>query len=286
MLVERDRLGAASELVESLELTDAQLRVDEGVVLLCARGIVRVASGDRERGLADLLEADRRMSAAGMDLSTRGDWVPAAALTLAELGQAKEAGELADREVADARRYGSARRLGIALMTSGLLTSGDQRVARLTDAVAVLEGSPARLEHARALVGLSRALRALGRRGQSREPLFRALDLADRCGAVRLAEKARAELLAGGARPRRAALTGVAALTPAELRTARAAQGMSNREIAQALFISIKAVEGQLSQVYAKLGIAGRGRLHNALGTADRRAGDAAKTVGVTAPKL
>jgi DNA-binding CsgD family transcriptional regulator len=51
-----------------------------------------------------------------------------------------------------------------------------------------------------------------------------------------------------------------------------AARGMSNREIAEALFISTKAVEGQLSQAYAKLGIRGRGLLHSALGMADRRA--------------
>jgi DNA-binding CsgD family transcriptional regulator len=273
VLVERDRLRAASELVESLKLTDAQLHVDEAVVLLSARGIVRVASEDRERGLADLLEADRRMSAVGMDLSTRRDWVPVAALTLAELGQAEQARELAQRELAAANRFGSARRRGIALMISGLLDAGEHRVARLTEAVSVFEHSSARLEHARALISLGCALRALGQRGRSRETLAKAFDLADRCGGVRLAARARAELLASGARPRRTALTGVRALTPAELRTARmAAEGMSNREIAQALFISTKAVEGQLSQAYAKLGIRGRGLLHSALGMADRRA--------------
>jgi DNA-binding CsgD family transcriptional regulator len=287
VLVERDRLRAASDLVDSIELTDAQLHIDEAVVLLAARGIVRIASGDRERGLADLLEADRRMSAGGMELSARSDWVPAATLTLAELGQAEEAHELADRELAAATQFGSARRHGIALMTSGLLSSGDQRVARLKDAASVLERSPARIEHARAVLSLGRALRALGQRRLSREPLSQALDLADRCGAVRLAKQARAELLATGARPRRAALTGPPALTPAELRAARmAAQGMSNREIAQALFVSIKAVEGQLSQAYAKLGITGRAQLHNALGMADRRAHDRTQMPGLSAPKL
>jgi DNA-binding CsgD family transcriptional regulator len=59
-----------------------------------------------------------------------------------------------------------------------------------------------------------------------------------------------------------------------------AAQGMSNREIAQALFVSTKAVEGQLSQAYAKLGVRGRGQLHDALGMPDRQAGDPTSTVG------
>jgi DNA-binding CsgD family transcriptional regulator len=278
--VERDRLRVASDLVDSLELTEAHLHVDEMVVLLAARGIVRVASGDRERGLADLLEADRRMSAAGMHLSARSDWLPAAVQVLVELGQATQARELAERELAAATRFGSERRLGVALMTTGLLRTGDARVASLTDALSVLESSPARLEHARTLVILGCALRGVGRRRESRDRLAEALDLADRCGAVRLAERARTELRATGARPRRAALTGPHALTPAELRTARmAAQGMSNREIAQALFISVKAVEGQLSQAYVKLGIRGRGLLHTALGM-DDRAHDLTITVG------
>ena len=68
----------------------------------------------------------------------------------------------------------------------------------------------------------------------------------------------------GGAR-----LRGPDALTPAELRTARmAAGGLSNREIAQALFVSAKTVETQLSHAYAKLGIAGRNALASSLAEA------------------
>jgi DNA-binding CsgD family transcriptional regulator len=273
ILVERGRVQDAAEVVEPFELTDAALQLDEAVVLLSRRGIVRVAAGDRERGLADLLDANRRMSTAGMDLSVRSDWVPAAALTLAELGQIADAQRVADRELRAATQFGSPRRLGIALMTRGLLDTGDHGSALLRDAIVVLERSPARLEHARALLSLGSLLRMRGQRAPSRESLSQALDLADRCGALRLVERARTELVATGARPRRAALTGIKSLTPAELRTARmAAQGMSNRAIAQALFISAKAVEGQLSQAYAKLGIRGRGQLHGALGMGDRRA--------------
>jgi DNA-binding CsgD family transcriptional regulator len=130
----------------------------------------------------------------------------------------------------------------------------------------VLEGSPARLEHARALVNLGAGLRALGHREQARAPLSKGLELAHRCGAAALVDRARAELRAAGARPRRNTLTGPDALTPAELRTARlAADGRSNREIAQALFVSTKTVEAQLSQAYAKLSIARREQLGGAL---------------------
>jgi DNA-binding CsgD family transcriptional regulator len=61
-------------------------------------------------------------------------------------------------------------------------------------------------------------------------------------------------------------LTGVDALTPSELRVARlAAQGASNHEIAQSLFVTTQTVKGHLSGVYRKLGIGGRAELADAL---------------------
>jgi DNA-binding CsgD family transcriptional regulator len=83
-----------------------------------------------------------------------------------------------------------------------------------------------------------------------------------RCGARRLAARAREELTATGARPRRAWRTGVEALTPSELRIVRlAADGHTNREIARELYVTLKTVEGHLSRAYTKLGIKGRGEL-------------------------
>jgi DNA-binding CsgD family transcriptional regulator len=154
----------------------------------------------------------------------------------------------------------------MALSLSGLLDPGEAGLARLHDAVAILEATPARLELARALVNLGEGLRARGERPAAREAITRGLDIAHRCGAIALSERARSELVAAGARPRRTALSGPDALTPAEMRTARmAAAGLTTREIAQALFVSTKTVEGQLSQCYAKLSIHGRRELTGAL---------------------
>ena len=101
---------------------------------------------------------------------------------------------------------------------------------------------------------------------QARTQLERALDLAHHCGARRIAARARRELIAAGAKPRRDAITGRDALTAAELRVARlAAQGLTNREIAQALFITTKTAKAHLGRVYRKLEISRRGQLAGAL---------------------
>jgi DNA-binding CsgD family transcriptional regulator len=90
--------------------------------------------------------------------------------------------------------------------------------------------------------------------------------MADACGGWAVAEQALAELIATGARPRRASRTGPRSLTPAELRVASlAADGLSNRQIAQTLFLSTKTIEGQLSHAYAKLRISSRAELATAL---------------------
>jgi DNA-binding NarL/FixJ family response regulator len=87
------------------------------------------------------------------------------------------------------------------------------------------------------------------------------------CGAAPLAEDARAELYAAGGRPRATELKGVEALTPSERRVAElAAQGQTNREIAQSLFVTPKTVEVHLSNAYRKLDIHSRRQLAAELG--------------------
>jgi DNA-binding CsgD family transcriptional regulator len=116
------------------------------------------------------------------------------------------------------------------------------------------------LEHGAAL------LRA-GRAEEAREPLRRAVDIAHRRGAVALEELALAELRAAGGRPRRRVLSGVGALTASERRVAElAAAGRMNREIADALVVTIDTVEFHLRNAYRKLGLTSRAGLARALG--------------------
>jgi DNA-binding CsgD family transcriptional regulator len=142
----------------------------------------------------------------------------------------------------------------------------------LRKAVALLERSPARLHHARALADLGAALRRGGKRREAQQTLRLALDLADECGGKAVADQARAELVITGARPRRARINGVGALTASERRVAQlAAEGLTNRQIAQALFVSHPTVVTHLSHCYQKLDIRSREQLAAALAAPDHQ---------------
>jgi DNA-binding CsgD family transcriptional regulator len=154
----------------------------------------------------------------------------------------------------------------MSLRASGLIEGAETGLGLLTGAVETLERSQSPLELARALTDHGAALRRAGRRVQARTELERGLDLAHHLGARRIANQARGELTAAGAKPRRDAITGRDALTAGELRVARlAADGLTNRAIAQALFITTKTAKAHLSSVYRKLDITRRGQLTNAL---------------------
>ena len=109
-------------------------------------------------------------------------------------------------------------------------------------------------------------LRRRNRRTEARELLREALDAAHRAGAKPLARQAETELRATGARPRRVVLTGLDSLTASERRIAElAGQGLTNREIAQTLFITARTVEGHLTSVFRKLDVDSRDKLPAAL---------------------
>lgn len=158
------------------------------------------------------------------------------------------------------------RPLGDALCSAALVAGGDEGLALLREATAVIEPSPAMLVRARVATELGAALRRANQRAEARAPLALGLELAERAGATALVQRAREELIATGARPRRAARTGVSSLTASERRIAQlAANGQTNRDIAQALFVTPKTVEIHLSHTYQKLGIQSRSQLTAAL---------------------
>lgn len=264
-LVERPELADIAAAAAAIPIDDGLRGSFSGAWLLEARGRLHAAAGRTAAAIADL-----RSSGSVMDrLHTRNPavsgWRSALAPLLAGADPAA-ALALVEAELADARRSESARSIGVSLRTLAAVGAQDP-VQVLQESARLLTGAP--LELARTRLALGRRLRQDGRRGLAEAELRAALDLAHRCGAERLAASTTAELHLVGARPRRRAVTGVDALTPSEVRVAtQAAAGLSNREIAQALFVTAKTVENQLSRVYLKLGISGREQLAVALGVA------------------
>jgi DNA-binding CsgD family transcriptional regulator len=222
--------------------------------------------GDLAGGLELMLDAGRRFEAVGGRNPAFMPWRSQAALALLQLERPDEAAPLAREELELARVWGAPRALGAALRAVGLVEGGERGLVLLREAVELLSDSPAKLEQAKARTELGAALRRGNQRAKAREQLRRAVELATICGATPLAARAESELLATGARPRRIALSGLESLTPSERRVAElAAQGPTNREIAQALFVTPKTVEVHLSSVYRKLGISSRSQLGRAL---------------------
>jgi DNA-binding CsgD family transcriptional regulator len=233
--------------------------------LLEARGLLRLAQGRLREGVDDLVEFGRRDELWGGANPLASRWRSHACLALAAMGDSVGARQMARDDLWRARRWGAASGVGVALRAAALVDDAGS-VGRLREAVAVLEGSPARLEYARALTDLGAALRRGNRRAEARGALQDGLHLAERCGAGALDERARTELRAAGGRPSRLLGAGARQLTVSERRVAElAAEGRSNPEIAQALFVTRKTVETHLGHIYHKLGVPGRGQLGRAL---------------------
>ncbi|MGN6170109.1 MAG: ATP-binding protein [Solirubrobacteraceae bacterium] len=271
----------ADVAVEAGELDEAQALLEllprEGwpagvgtVLIPAARGRLRLAQGRPTEALADFRTCAAMFApeAWGTEMRDVG-YVHAragAAQALLLLGEREAAREVAQAELADVRVFGAPRALGVALRIAGLAEGGQCGLELLHESVGSLRDSPALLELAKSLTEFGAATRRAGQRAAAREPLAEALELAVGCGARRPAARAREELKATGARPRREWRSGVEALTPSELRIVQlAAEGRTNREIAHELYVTLKTVEGHLSRAYTKLGIEGRAQLTGVL---------------------
>jgi len=269
-LLQRGVLEEAAAILEGITVPPAMAEQPAAILLLEARGRACLARGNRVQAICELRRCGQLADRGQLHNPTTFAWRSALALALAP-EDPEQARELARTELELARRADSPRAIGIALRVCGLLAESEHRVELLGQSVAILETTVMRLELAYSLTELGAALRRSGARTAAREPLRRALDLAHRCGANPLADQARQEALAAGARPRRPWTTGMQALTPSELRVARlAAQPLSNRDIAQALFITTKTVSDHLSSTYRKLNVSSRDQLA-AVMAADRQ---------------
>jgi DNA-binding CsgD family transcriptional regulator len=260
-LLERGQPDAAWAALDAAAVKDG---TDGARFWLDSRAALLVATGRPEEALA---VTDELAGPYGWVVAPSATlWRSTRARALSRLGRTEEALELLDEELGLARAQGAPGPIGRVLCARGTL-QGDEDSLR--EAVEVLERSPARLERARADAALGAWLRRERRPSDAREPLRRALELAEACGAEALAADVRTELRASGARPRTSALSGVESLTASERRVALlAADGQTNRDIAQSLFVTPKTVEVHLSNAYRKLGIRSRRELSGVLSAA------------------
>jgi DNA-binding NarL/FixJ family response regulator len=260
--LEAGDVGGARRAMEGVVVADGDTSDGTNFARRTLMGI-HVAEGNGEAALAAAEDLERHAAR-----TKNPRWMPWRSLkaqALALLGRRDEAIALAEEEVELARRWGAPSGLGHSLRVLGQLRGLDG-MEELEEAAALLERSNQRIERARAFAALGAELRRARRPTDAREPLRRALELAEQSGAHALAENVRSELYATGARPRTTALEGVESLTERELRVAKlAAEGQTNRDIAQILYVTPKTVEVHLTNAYRKLGIGSRRELPAAL---------------------
>ena len=256
--------GTFDEAANLLDGLDSSLSPQQKLQIGCRRSQIAVWRGDYVSAISSFERRYADEEAAGLRNPNARIWVPDYLDALAGVGRRDEAVAIARELVELSRRTGGASGAGYHQLSLGRLT-GD--IAAIERAVEILEPSPFRWYAARAQLEFGAALRREGQRVRARDHLRRALDYAERNKVRHFSERAREELRLAGAKPRKLVLTGIDALTPAELRIALlAAEGRSNKEIAQHLFLTVKTIEATLARAFRKLQVSSRRELAGILG--------------------
>jgi len=266
ILAARGELDAAAAEFPRTGFADGPIPDNPWMMALSlARGTLRFGQGrfrDAADDLVELYERKQRWGIGGSIMAQAGAF---AAMALTACGERERACELAAADLAHAERWGAPTARAFALGAMGTAVGGTDGIALFEQAAGIVEPVAA---HWRAFVltQLGIALRHANRRADARAPLREGLALARRCGAGGIAKQAYEELQATGEKVRRWTPIGVESLTPSERRVAEmAAGGMTNRQIAQSLFLTIKTIETHLAATYDKLGIRSRRQLPEAL---------------------
>ena len=256
--------GRIDEAGEALNKIPRPLGYGDGALLWRVAEIeLMIASGRAEEAVDAA-----RAHAADCGWRTNPAFAPSRtleALALQALGRTEEAVEVLRPELEAAETWGAAGTIGRVLRVRGEIRQRDG-LEDLDRAIELLENSPMKLDLAKALAARGSIIRRGRKPSEAREPLRRAFELAELCGAAGLATHIRSELHATGVRPRTSAMKGPGSLTPSERRVADlAAEGQTNKGIAQSLYVTPKTVEVHLSNTYRKLEISSRNELAAAL---------------------
>lgn len=286
-----DLYGGSADLLETAAALFVQATLtacrgdDDATLSLCRRA--RSLTGDtpvtvrQEAGVVGILELGRERyeDAATVLAQAYGDHIEPGLRTAAPdhiealvgAGRLDVAEDLLRSWEDLGRRLDRPRVLATGARCRGLLLAAQgargTALQALEEAIAEHDRLPVPFERARTLLVLGSLRRRLRRQADARKSLEQALAIFDELGAVPWAERARKELArVPGKRPR----TGDD-LTPAEQRIADlVAEGRSNKDVAAALFVSVKTVELTLTHVYRKLGVRSRSELTRLLALAPK----------------
>ncbi|MDC0768633.1 AAA family ATPase [Streptomyces sp. HD] len=250
------RLGEAADQL-SVPVTEAAFQTPDGLLYLWARGCYYLAVGRPYAALDDFRACGDTMTGWGLDLPALVPWRTDAALAHLALGDERRARALAEEQLALVGK-GAAWTRGVSLRVLARTLAPSRRLPLLGEAVEILQETGHRLELVRATGELARAHRELGDPGQARAFARRARQLAGECG-IPVPEAPpshtgmpAAQDGAGTPRTRQHPVE----LSDAELRVATlAARGLTNREIAAKLFITVSTVEQHLTRAYRKLDV-------------------------------
>jgi DNA-binding CsgD family transcriptional regulator len=258
LLVEEGRLPEAEDVLRGSVLSEGhEPQTGLELWLLDARMRLRTAQDRRHDVLTDAAACERIYQQWDSKRMLDVPWRLHAAWAYGRLGDRDRAAALVDEQLRLAESFGVPRQIGLALRSAAELAESRQL---LRDAAELLRCGSARLELAGTLERLGMALLADGDRQEGRRVVGQAAELAMECRATAMAVRLSAVLTGNDGRAPR--LSGVHSFTPAERQVADlAAAGLTNRQIAERLFLSEKTVEAHLSRAFRKIGVRSRTQL-------------------------
>lgn len=263
--IERDEIDAAEAVLREADtILGSERSQARGLKswIEMSRGRLCYRRGDMQAALSNFLAAGSTLSVFGTANPAVMRWRTMAGLAAKAVGDLELAAELIDQGLRLAQAFGLNQEIGAAMRAKAALMTGPERQHLLQESLASLEEAGNALDLAETLCELGAEVRRSGQRVRSRELLSRAMDIAYRNGALAVVNRAREELLASGARPRRPLITGIGSLTPTEQRVAGlAAEGLTNPEIAERLYLAKSTVAWHLRHIFLKLHIESRGDL-------------------------
>ncbi|RLK24983.1 regulatory LuxR family protein [Micromonospora sp. M71_S20] len=253
-----DQLDAAAASLQ-VPVPPAMFETPIGLHYLQARGMHALAAGSPEAALADFQLCGQLMNRWRLDFSGLVPWRTESARALLRMGRRQQAGRLVRDELARLRpvhvRYRAA-----ALRVLAATEDGPDRIPHLRSAVRLLRQCGDRMELAHNLADLGQAYQQVGDRRQARAAARSARMLAEECGIPML--RPGLSTARSGAAGSAGATVVVQGLTDAECSVATlAAQGHTNREIAEKLFLTVSAIEQRLTRIYRKLDVNSRSEL-------------------------